>query len=73
MPLDTEAKRRAAAVAAGLPFIPAPPKADGVIDAADRAILAGIYYSSGMGAAAGGYRGRHATVGGHRATYRPRY
>lgn len=51
MALDTEAKRRRAAVAAGLPFIPTPPKADGDISEADRAILAGVYVA---GAETGG-------------------
>lgn len=73
MPLDTEAKRRRAAVAAGLSFIPAPPKADGVISAADRAALAGVYIAGGEEAGIGIYRARYAVVSGHRGFYRTRY
>ena len=73
MVLDTEAKRRAAAVAAGLPFIPAPPKPDGVISAADRAILVGVYLVGEQEGGAGEYRARHANINGHRGDYRSRY
>lgn len=73
MALDTEEKRRRAAVAAGLPFIPTPPKADGDISAADRAILTGVYIAGDEVSAVSIYRARYAGVGGYRAIYRSRY
>lgn len=42
----TEAEKRRK-LAGGLPFAPTPPVADGVIDAADRAALAGVILPSG--------------------------
>lgn len=73
MSIDSEAKRRRAAAAAGLPFIPAPPKPDGVISDADRAILAGVYIIGEGESAISGYRRRHGSAGGHRTSYRSRY
>ncbi len=43
MPIDSAAKRKAAA---GIPFIPTPPMPDGNISARDRAALAGVYTAS---------------------------
>lgn len=40
MPIDSAARRKAAA---GVPFMPTPPLPDGEISAADRAALAGVY------------------------------
>ena len=56
MAIDTARKRRAAAIAAGARVAPLP---DSDIDAGDRAIVAGVYTSSGQtssGQAEGGDR-----------------
>jgi len=45
MAIDTARKRRAAAIAAGARVAPLP---DSDIDAGDRAIVAGVYTSSGQ-------------------------
>ena len=45
MPIDSDKRRAAAAAAGGLPFIPAPPRPDGVIGRQDRRAVAGVYPS----------------------------